>query len=120
MKNSSCDVWYVDHHNLWLDIKILLLTVKKVFIKEGISAQNHATMPFFTGNDDHEKNNILILSAGRRVELVQDFQAEAAKFSDGTKILCTDLNPKCLPPARLRWRFCRAAHFSARLYRQHF
>ena len=49
------DVWYVDHHNLWLDIKILLLTVKKVFIKEGISAQNDATMPFFTGNDDHEK-----------------------------------------------------------------
>ena len=41
-----------------------------------------------------KKNNILILSAGRRVELVQDFQAEAAKFSDGTKILCTDLNPK--------------------------
>ena len=49
------DVWYVDHHNLWLDIKILLLTVKKVFIKEGISAQKDATMPFFTGNDDHEK-----------------------------------------------------------------
>lgn len=40
------------------------------------------------------KNNILILSAGRRVELVQDFQAEAAKFSDGLKVLTTDLNPK--------------------------
>ena len=49
------DVWYVDHQSLKLDLKILLLTIKKVFIKEGISAQNDATMPFFTGNDDHEK-----------------------------------------------------------------
>lgn len=49
------DVWYVDNHSLWLDIKILFLTVKKVFIREGISAQDDATMPFFTGNDDHEK-----------------------------------------------------------------
>lgn len=37
--------------------------------------------------------NILILSAGRRVELVQDFQTEAARFSDGIKVLTTDLNP---------------------------
>lgn len=39
------DVWYVDNHSLWLDIKILILTVKKVFIKEGISSEGHATMP---------------------------------------------------------------------------
>ena len=49
------DVWYVDNQSLKLDFKILLLTIKKVFIKEGISAQNDATMPFFTGNDDDKK-----------------------------------------------------------------
>ena len=40
-----------------------------------------------------KKNNILILSAGRRVELVQDFQTEAARFSDGIGVFATDLNP---------------------------
>ncbi|MDK9781005.1 sugar transferase [Vibrio sp. B172a] len=44
------DVWYVDNKTIWLDIKILFLTVKKVFIKEGISAQGEATMPYFKGN----------------------------------------------------------------------
>ncbi|WP_407505360.1 sugar transferase [Vibrio parahaemolyticus] len=43
------DVWYVDNHNLWLDIKILFLTVKKVFVKEGISADGHVTIEPFTG-----------------------------------------------------------------------
>lgn len=41
-----------------------------------------------------KKNNILILSAGRRVELVQDFQTEAARFSDGISVFATDLNPR--------------------------
>lgn len=44
------DVWYVDNQSFWLDLKILLLTVKKVFIKEGITADDHVTMPFFTGS----------------------------------------------------------------------
>jgi len=44
------DVWYVDNQSLWLDIKILLLTVKKVFIREGISAAGEATMQTFKGN----------------------------------------------------------------------
>ncbi|EHH2485702.1 sugar transferase [Vibrio vulnificus] len=44
------DVWYVDNRSFWLDFKILLLTVKKVLIKEGISAQGEATMPSFKGN----------------------------------------------------------------------
>ncbi|AWA88148.1 TPA: sugar transferase [Vibrio parahaemolyticus] len=43
------DVWYVDNRNLWLDIKILFLTVKKVFVKEGISADGHVTIEPFTG-----------------------------------------------------------------------
>lgn len=44
------DVWYVDNRSFGLDIKILLLTVKKVFIKEGISAEGEATMSKFTGS----------------------------------------------------------------------
>ena len=44
------DVWYVDHRSLWLDIKILWLTVRKVVVREGISAAGEATMPRFTGN----------------------------------------------------------------------
>lgn len=44
------DVWYVDHWTPWLDLKILFMTVKKVFIREGISAENRATMEEFRGN----------------------------------------------------------------------
>ncbi|MCL5043062.1 MAG: sugar transferase [Gammaproteobacteria bacterium] len=44
------DVWYVDNQSLWLDIKILFLTVKKVLVREGISADGEATMSRFTGN----------------------------------------------------------------------
>ncbi len=43
------DVWYVDHRSIWLDIKILWLTVRKVLAREGISAANEATMRKFTG-----------------------------------------------------------------------
>jgi lipopolysaccharide/colanic/teichoic acid biosynthesis glycosyltransferase len=43
------DVWYVDHQSIWLDIKILFLTVKKVVVREGISAEGHSTMPEFKG-----------------------------------------------------------------------
>ena len=44
------DVWYVDHRSLWLDIKILWLTIKKVLVREGISAAGEATMGKFTGS----------------------------------------------------------------------
>ena len=44
------DVWYVDHRSLWLDIKILWLTVRKVLVREGISAAGEATMSKFTGS----------------------------------------------------------------------
>lgn len=46
----ALDVWYVDNRTFWLDIKILFLTVKKVFVKEGISADDHVTMPEFEGS----------------------------------------------------------------------
>lgn len=43
------DVWYIDHVSFALDLKIMLLTIKKVFRSEGISQQGHATMPSFEG-----------------------------------------------------------------------
>jgi len=46
------DVWYVDNQSIWLDIKILWLTVKKVITRDGISSNNNATMPAFTGKGD--------------------------------------------------------------------
>ncbi|KRU22856.1 sugar transferase [Psychrobacter piscatorii] len=46
----ALDAWYVENQSLWLDIKILAETVKKVVIKDGISAEGEATMPKFTGS----------------------------------------------------------------------
>jgi len=45
------DVWYVDNWNLWLDIRILLLTMLKVVKREGISGENHPTMEEFMGTE---------------------------------------------------------------------
>jgi lipopolysaccharide/colanic/teichoic acid biosynthesis glycosyltransferase len=47
----ALDTWYVDNHNLWVDMKILLLTVWKVVRRDGISAADDATMPVFRGNE---------------------------------------------------------------------
>jgi len=44
------DVWYVDNNSIMLDIKIIMLTVRKVLKREGISQEGHATMPEFTGS----------------------------------------------------------------------
>ncbi|MGP4789278.1 sugar transferase [Psychrobacter sp. 1Y11] len=49
-KKFELDTWYVDNQSLWLDIKILLKTVKKVLIKDDISADGEATMSRFTGS----------------------------------------------------------------------
>lgn len=48
------DVWYVDNQSFWLDLKILFLTVKKVLIRDGINAEDDATMPKFTGSRGKE------------------------------------------------------------------
>lgn len=53
-KKFELDTWYVENRSLWLDIKILALTVKKVLIKEGISADSHVTISKFTGTKNHE------------------------------------------------------------------
>ncbi|CCZ80610.1 sugar transferase [Odoribacter laneus] len=45
------DVWYVDHLSFVLDMKILFLTVKKVFVREGISSKTSVTMEMFNGNN---------------------------------------------------------------------
>lgn len=49
------DVWYVDNQSLWLDIKILFLTVKKVLVRDGISAAGEATMSKFMGSEIREQ-----------------------------------------------------------------
>lgn len=49
-RRFELDVWYVDNRSFWLDIKILLLTVKKVLVREGIAAAGEATMQAYTGN----------------------------------------------------------------------
>ena len=46
------DVWYVENKSFLLDIKILLLTVKKVFVREGISADGHVTIEPFKGSNN--------------------------------------------------------------------
>lgn len=46
----ALDVWYVDHHSLWLDTKIIGLTFRKIIAREGISAAGEATMSKFTGS----------------------------------------------------------------------
>ena len=45
------DVWYAENQSLWLDFKILILTVKKVFVSEGINQEGQATMEKFKGSD---------------------------------------------------------------------
>ncbi len=50
-KKFELDVWYVDHCSFLLDLKIIFLTIKKVFVREGISQKGQATMEYFTGNN---------------------------------------------------------------------
>ena len=50
------DVWYVENQSFYLDLKIILLTALKVLKREGITAQNEATMKKFEGSQN--KNNI--------------------------------------------------------------
>ncbi|MOA24100.1 putative sugar transferase EpsL [compost metagenome] len=46
----NLDVWYVDNQSLWLDIKIIFLTIKKVLVRDGISGEGEVTMSKFTGS----------------------------------------------------------------------
>lgn len=50
-KKFELDVWYVDHCSFLLDLKIIFLTIKKVFVREGITSDTSVTMEPFTGNN---------------------------------------------------------------------
>jgi len=47
------DIWYVDHRSLWLDMKIIAMTVWKILNREGINQPGQATMEEFKGAPDH-------------------------------------------------------------------
>jgi lipopolysaccharide/colanic/teichoic acid biosynthesis glycosyltransferase len=51
------DVWYVDHQSLWLDLRILAMTLVSVLRRQGISADEHATMPEFMGAPPHPNDS---------------------------------------------------------------
>ena len=48
------DVWYVDNRSFWLDLKIIFLTIRKVFMRDGINAEGEVTMPRFTGSPNNK------------------------------------------------------------------
>lgn len=50
-RKFELDVWYVDHCSFSLDLKIIFLTIKKVFVREGISSDTCSTMEAFNGNN---------------------------------------------------------------------
>ena len=50
-RKFELDVWYVDHISFWLDVKIILLTIKKVFVREGINKEGNATTEAFNGHN---------------------------------------------------------------------
>ena len=45
------DLWYVENRSIWLDVKILMLTVKRVIARNGVSAPGHLNMPVFKGSE---------------------------------------------------------------------
>jgi lipopolysaccharide/colanic/teichoic acid biosynthesis glycosyltransferase len=53
----ALDVWYVDHRSMWLDMRILWRTVRKVLVRDGISAAGEATMPAFSGSTQATKQD---------------------------------------------------------------
>lgn len=83
------DVYYVEHISLWMDISILFKTIGKVFKRSGISQEGQATMEFFTGNKEY---NVLILSAGRRVELVNCFKVARDRLGVNGKVYAADMS----------------------------
>jgi lipopolysaccharide/colanic/teichoic acid biosynthesis glycosyltransferase len=54
----ALDVWYVDNRSLLMDVRILWLTVRKVLVRDGISAAGEATMPAFTGTLPVERKDL--------------------------------------------------------------
>ena len=53
----KCDVWYVDYHNIWVDFKIMLKTVKVMLKREGVNAPGHVGPSLFEGNEPKDNND---------------------------------------------------------------
>ena len=53
----ALDVWYVDNRTFWLDLKILVLTIQKVFARDGITAAGGGMMPTFRGSSENTRND---------------------------------------------------------------
>lgn len=66
------DVWYVDHQSFWLYLRILLLTMKKVVVGDGISQRGQVTVEFFRGSGPHRE--------GKEVDRART--GEAVAFDD--------------------------------------
>jgi lipopolysaccharide/colanic/teichoic acid biosynthesis glycosyltransferase len=60
------DLWYVENRNIWLDCRILFLTVIKVFRRDGINAEGEATMPAFNGTHSHRASDISDVNFSRK------------------------------------------------------
>lgn len=60
----ALDVWYADHWSLWLDIKIIPLTIWKIFKREGINQPGQATMEEFVGDDVSPANSFSTMDEG--------------------------------------------------------
>jgi sugar transferase EpsL len=54
-KKFELDVWYVDHVSLWLDLRLLAMTLATLVRQDGIAAEGHATMPSFTGSENEPR-----------------------------------------------------------------
>lgn len=63
------DVWYVDNQSFWLDLKIVILTIKRVFVRDGINAEGEATMSKFAGTP---KPQLAILGASGHGKVVAE------------------------------------------------
>lgn len=105
------DVYYVDHIGFCLDVKIFFMTIGKVLKREGISQEGQATMEFFKGDGkerdsggeaemskqtygvEHDKKiNILVLSVGRRVELIKLFKEARDNLRIDGNVIAADMN----------------------------
>ncbi|MFW1907598.1 sugar transferase [Acinetobacter ursingii] len=54
----KCDVWYVDHHSVWIDFKIMFKTVEVMTRREGINAPGHVGPSLFKGNNAQEQDEV--------------------------------------------------------------
>lgn len=57
MTRLSQDIWYVEHRSMVLDLRILVLTIRKVLLREDVHAVGHATMPEFEGPGNKRESN---------------------------------------------------------------